>query len=224
MKRIVLFTLVIGLFAVQADADMWQVDRDTALLLTNYKVDPSSSPDTVGSLNIYDGYHSDYGPMSGLVGFEGGKQYDKATLDYEITAMVFGDVTSLSLSGTGYDGITSYFQNDNDNYYSVQLLFNIGGSIGSTGFLSGGNTYISSYHELAPSGGTAWPTVDYANLDLSDIDYIGFRVLAENVGLQVDDYPSQGDSFHISMVPVPGAVILGILGLGVVGIKLRKYA
>jgi len=26
------------------------------------------------------------------------------------------------------------------------------------------------------------------------------------------------------LVPVPGAVLLGILGLGAVGIKLRKYA
>ena len=31
MKRILLFTLVIGLFAVQANADMWEVDRNTAL-------------------------------------------------------------------------------------------------------------------------------------------------------------------------------------------------
>ena len=32
------------------------------------------------------------------------------------------------------------------------------------------------------------------------------------------------DNFRISVVPVPAAVILGILGLGIAGIKLRKYA
>jgi hypothetical protein len=34
----------------------------------------------------------------------------------------------------------------------------------------------------------------------------------------------QGGSIDISVVPVPGAVLLGILGLGAAGLKLRKYA
>ena len=33
-----------------------------------------------------------------------------------------------------------------------------------------------------------------------------------------------GDKFATSVVPVPAAVILGMLGLGVAGLKLRKYA
>jgi len=37
----------------------------------------------------------------------------------------------------------------------------------------------------------------------------------DNIGMLLD---------NVSVVPVPAAVILGILGLGVVGIKLRKYA
>ncbi len=38
------------------------------------------------------------------------------------------------------------------------------------------------------------------------------------------DYTTNSGSVDASVVPVPAAVILGILGLGVVGIKLRKYA
>jgi hypothetical protein len=37
---------------------------------------------------------------------------------------------------------------------------------------------------------------------------------------------SQGfiDNFQVSVVPVPTAVLLGMLGLGIAGVKLRKYA
>jgi len=38
------------------------------------------------------------------------------------------------------------------------------------------------------------------------------------------DYPSYSDDFHVSLVPVPAAVILGMLGLGAAGWKLRKFA
>jgi hypothetical protein len=37
-------------------------------------------------------------------------------------------------------------------------------------------------------------------------------------------YPSWGTFGDVSVVPVPGAVLLGILGLGAAGIKLRKHA
>jgi hypothetical protein len=57
--------------------------------------------------------------------------------------------------------------------------------------------------------------------DTDDIDDIGFYIKDDFLG---GDYPSDPDAYHISVVPVPGAVLLGILGLGVAGIKLRKYA
>ena len=38
------------------------------------------------------------------------------------------------------------------------------------------------------------------------------------------NYPSHGEWSHVTVTPVPAAVILGILGLGVAGLKLRKYA
>jgi hypothetical protein len=35
---------------------------------------------------------------------------------------------------------------------------------------------------------------------------------------------SRGGSIDVSVVPVPAAVVLGVLGLGVAGLKLRKFA
>jgi hypothetical protein len=63
-----------------------------------------------------------------------------------------------------------------------------------------------------------YPTYDYDEL-LSDIAN-GIVVL----GIHVQGYetgPNDSESF---ITPVPGAVLLGILGLGVVGLKLRKHA
>lgn len=223
MKRFLFIILLIGLFTVQADAYLFELTKDFALQLTEYALDPTTSTsDLIGTLTIYDGYDADYGPMSGLVGFEGGVLRDQdgsSATDFDVTAMVFGDISGLGLTGSS-DGISSYFENDNDNLYSVQLFY-VDGSISSGGVITG-SEYNSSWVELAGYGGSAILTVDNVGMDLSTMDYLGFRVLAEiNKGT---GYPTQGDSFHISMTPIPTAVILGILGLGVVGIKLRKYA
>jgi len=59
----------------------------------------------------------------------------------------------------------------------------------------------------------------------------GSDTYAYNSGLEIDPYEGINlDNYayiariDTHYVPVPGAVLLGILGLGVVGIKLRKYA
>lgn len=70
--------------------------------------------------------------------------------------------------------------------------------------------------QIQVGGGTAgtWTDDEYilgwedVRLDLSDEDYQDFIVGIESV----------------EPVPVPGAILLGILGLGVAGLKLRKFA
>jgi hypothetical protein len=219
MKRILVITLLVGLFAAQADAYLFELTKDFALQLTEYTLDPTTSTaDEIGTLTVYDGPDIRYGDMSGLVGFEGGQMYDLDADDY-LTAMVFGDITGLGLSGSS-DGITSYFQNDNDNFYSLQL-FAVNGSIDADGTITG-TEYAGNWEELAGYGDSTYLTIDALGLDLSTIDFIGFRIQA-HIGAG-PGYPTQGDVFHISMTPVPTAVILSVLGLGVVGLKLRKYA
>jgi len=53
-----------------------------------------------------------------------------------------------------------------------------------------------------------------------------------SVHLMFEDFSGSGgvagdayfDNIRLSVVPVPGAVLLGVLGLGAVGLRLRKYA
>ena len=69
-----------------------------------------------------------------------------------------------------------------------------------------GDFYSKDGRGLVPGGGTDWAT-------------------AWNTGL-VDHEDPDGAYLAVpdTIIPVPGAVLLGILGLGVAGLKLRKYA
>lgn len=66
-----------------------------------------------------------------------------------------------------------------------------------------GNFYAVDGEGPIPGGGTEWATAWNTGFDGSGSDFI-----------PVPD----------TIIPVPGAVLLGILGLGVAGLKLRKYA
>ena len=211
MKRILLFTLVIGLFAVQADADMWELDRPTALTILETNISASAG-DTVSTLVVYDGPGAGYPVMSGQVGFQA--TLLDADADGWATATIW---STTDLSGSGWDGIRSYVENDNQSIWGVQLFYD-------TTLGLGGEVNSGAFVPLAP-GASTYLTVDAlggdGTLNLDDVLLIGIRVQGNMVG---GDYPSSSDTFHVSVVPVPGAVLLGILGLGAVGIKLRKYA
>lgn len=212
MKRILfLSALVVGLLAGQASAAMFELDNATAQQFTSGVILSG-----VGDTDTLT-----YGPlltppnpygrptMSGNIGFQGGL-LDGVGGDTAAIAEVYG--LNLGLSGSGYDGIRTYFQNDNDDAWSFQLFY-----VETSGVEYNSGTYVS----LAPGGGWTYltaPAASSGSLDLANIQKMGFRVSG--------DFGSDGssDTFHVSIVPVPGAVLLGILGLGAVGLKLRKYA
>jgi hypothetical protein len=215
MKRkliIVLFVAVFCMSAAPALADMYELDRDAALTLTNIAQDEDDGGTTVGALTVFDGPSGLYGPMSGMVGFTAqlwssdapngtpapGEDLIAIAKVYSTLAIPFDE---------DYDGVISYIENDDEDTWSVQLYYIIDGTEYNSG----------DFVELVGGQSTYLAINDAFNTE--DIDEYGFRVMDNDGG-----NPSQGDAFHISVVPVPGAVLLGMLGLAVAGVKLRKLA
>jgi len=220
MKRILLLGLVVGLFAGQASAALWELDKTTALGFTTSSVTTGflASP-----LSVYDGPSTKifgpgpalYGPMVGQVGFYGGLSGDivggTATMEISFTG-------ALALVGNDYDGIAGSVANDNQSKWSLQLFY-----VDPTD----GGERASAWVELNGLGGTASltaPATGVGVLDLPNITNMGLRIQGNNMGGTQPAYPSYSDDFHASVVPVPGAILLGFLGLGAAGLKLRRYA
>jgi len=226
MKRFLLFTLVIGLFAVQANAAMWELTEVVAKGFTTY-TNVGDAADNIGTLLIYDdpttqifgppsgNYGSTGNIMSGAVGFVASFTDVSSDFDAVIAEVSYGGSPGLPAAPPLYDGITSYFQNDNDDNWTVDLFYSDASGI-----------YFSGPVTLAPSGGSAYVTVPapggLGSLSLATITDMGFRISGVMDGLGGN--PSSPDAFHVSLVPVPAAVLLGMLGLGVAGWKLRKFA
>jgi len=228
MRRILLFCVVVGLFAGQASAGMYVMDAATAINLrdvTYYNADPSSSLDWVGYNDgtAWNGDQAgnrvwgsaDYGfPMYYQVGF-GGDLKDSsvgiplASVDIGAAGNTNGVLTALQGLGS-FDSYGLYIANDNDDSWEYRLYADING----TPYRSGSWTLLSkeTHTFLTLSfGGLKAFGVSPGYTGLTDI---GFEIRATKYT----------DTYHTSVVPVPGAVILGLLGLGVVGWKLRKYA
>ena len=240
MKRFLLFTLVIGLFAVQANAGIWELDRTTALRFQSISV---AAPDTWDDFGVYDGYSTlhysngspgaEYGAtlpgtttplMSGMVGFVVDLDDTVVTspvVDKIVIATIWDPAPVLS---GAYDSIRTYAQNDNDDIWSVELFFKYKSYVTTGGTNIAAGERQSGYTSLAASG-TATSLLTTPNapaeFDLSYITDIGIRIKGNLIS---GDWPSDPDTTHISLVPVPAAVLLGLLGIGVAGIKLRKYA
>ena len=225
MKRILLFTLVIGLFAVQANAAMWELDQPTALGFTTY-LNLTGPPDTIGLLSVYTAPWPGvkvFGPgpttygaslMSGAVGFVG--TFTDFDAGNDIVRAEINSGGAPGIAAGAFDGVTSYFQNDNDDIWKVELFY--------TTVAAG--TVVSPQVTLMGGGGAAYLTAPdpggLGALNPASITNIGIRV--EGLMSGAGGNPSNPDAFHISVVPVPAAVLLGMLGLSVAGIKLRKFA
>ncbi len=134
----------------------------------------------------------------------------------------WGSVPASASNLTGYTDYGMAFVNDNDDIWSVNLYMN-------TGWIDPGSwspefdTFSENAWTVLAPGATTYVSMSLAGIPYLDhVTNIGFQIGAtmDNVG----GNPSPSDAFHVSAVPVPGAFLLGILGLGAVGIKLRKFA
>ena len=224
MKRTLFLALVaVAVFSAQASADFYYYLSETKAAEMTFL---STSPGDTLSLTYigtYPGSNAEYisgteasygDTMTQLVGFSGNLKDTSG--DYEAIQTIglgslneFGDSLGLVPDETYVDGFQLLIANDNNQGWSYRTyVWEIGNS---------------TRHE------TEWTTLSNdtqttlilstGNIDFHEVCGIGFEVRWT--------YPDGGsisDDFHTSIVPVPAAVILGVLGLGVVGIKLRKYA
>jgi len=100
-------------------------------------------------------------------------------------------------------------------------------TISGYGFDSSNNEYNANFT------GSGWPTFDDGGGLISFVD----SVWGASPGVDTPPtYPAQSgattvhgvadyfDGPNMTYVPVPGAILLGILGLGVAGLKLRRFA
>jgi len=76
--------------------------------------------------------------------------------------------------------------------------------------------------------GVSYVVPSFTILDPGDQTFLSLSFTPGTVtefGFEVD-YPrvTGSDNFHISVVPVPAALILGLLGMGAAGLRLRRFA
>jgi len=220
--RLLIIALAICTIATPAMADMYyEMDATTAAGMTQLAISDSALVNSLpvnylGYVGLNTGISPDplYGDtMTYDVGFSGHLQ-DTVTLDDSAIITIGlgtldGTGGTIGLSGT-HDNFLLPISNDNNQIWRFQAyVWTTGATI----------PLVSGWTELANDTQTNL-IVATSGIDYATITGIGFQIEWKpslNLG-------SLGDDFHASVVPVPAAVILGILGLGVVGIKLRKYA
>ncbi len=209
MKGKLIIVLFVAVFCISSSAlgDMYELDYSTATQFRQINLPPSSSnelllvidaPGTLGS-TVHWAVNPDYdkyGPDMQLeVGFVG------QLIDDQL--MTIGLTGSLPAppEGVSYDQFGAYFANDDDDDWEVSIYVT-----------TDEDTYASVFTGIDPGSQTFLSTPIFSGNVLE----FGFEVnYAGGLG---------SDHFHISVVPVPGAVLLGMLGLAVAGIKLRKLA
>ena len=223
MKRFLLFALIIGLFAVQADAALWDLDATAARQFTQLSTNSAvyelqlviDNPGTVGSTTYLEkagffGADGDVGtndaiygdtPMVNAVGFAGSSS-NIVNLGHDpelwLGKALDGEFAAL-------DTLRIAVSNDNDDIYEYTAWY--------------------SADDLATIVQGA-PLVLSADTHGAVSVVTGAVVTHFGLTLELDSTESTPDTFHTSLVPVPGAVLLGMLGLSVsvAGLKLRRFA
>jgi len=151
--------------------------------------------------------------------------------DFDLPADNSGLATGLPLMGsdfTGYDTYELVIHNPNQD---ISFMANLTANSGWTDV-----GHVSEYREngwtwLNP-GDTKTFAVDLTGFTyINEVSNIAFKIGANISGSDVasgawNQNMGPGVKFNVDVapVPVPGAVLLGILGLSAVGVKLRKSA
>lgn len=228
MKRILLLTVVVGLLAGQASADLYSFDLSAAASLRQVSISEGGTgltyvgytPGTAlvnkiaGSDNFYGATH----PMYYSVGFTG--QIKDLSGD-AVSSMLIGITDAInynvfaSIQAAGsFDGFSLRIANDNDDTWQYKLWVDTDAGVG----IEYETAWTPAVPGLASPGQIAL-TLTFPEIDFSHLTGIGFGIQFNR-----DGNPGDGDEFHTSIVPVPAALLLGLLGFGAAGLKLRRFA
>ena len=155
--------------------------------------------------------------------------------DFSAPSPTSGLVVATGNSGdlSAYDSYVMTILNPNTSGWFMANIFVNSGWTDSPWNMS--DQYNENTWTWLGPGDQATLTLDLTTLGTTDgsSPYSGQdrRKWITNIGLQIGSNMGSGDyempsgtSFDVNVVPVPGAVLLGILGLSVAGIKLRKFA
>jgi hypothetical protein len=203
MRRIAALVVVFLFFAAPASAALYDLQVSHALQFTSGVVAPTDT----GSLDLVTQSEAAYGePMQGAVGYFG--QINEDHTDGDTTAVITISAGGNPFAGaTAYTGYRAFVANDNDDPWQYKLYLKT----------TGGTYESASWTAVAKQASTVL-TLNQA-FNTSNVLDIGIKIQ----GTFGSGSPSDPDFFHTSVVPVHGAAILGLLGLGAAGLKLRRY-
>jgi hypothetical protein len=215
ISLIILCCAVLCACSGSAMADMYEMDDAIAALmrllgvstgdlgtLTYVGYNPGGPGDWVFGPQTE--YGSGKGNMTYDVGFTG-NLYDNDQSRY---ATVTIGLTNPGLSGT-YDGFELPIANDDDDVWNYRAYVTT----------SGGTTY-SNWTVGVDPGSNQTLSVSTPGLNYGGVTGIGFELQWD----RLLNEGASGDDYNVSVVPVPGAVLLGMIGLSIVGVKLRRFA
>jgi hypothetical protein len=203
MKKIIMFFAVVVLILatgkVQADIGVWTFDELYTPAYGGSFVPGGYAGfewENMGYLDPTDGF-SNSGYMAGMV-----------------------SEPHVAVNGAGYPA--AVFDDEVFNFGGAYLTgaWNDGLNIQVEGFFDGELKYSQTV--VVSSTSPKWFDFNYYGIDRLEFSSWGGTPNPEYG--TVSAYHFAMDNFTIVPVPVPGAVLLGILGLSAVGIKLRKFA
>jgi len=136
--------------------------------------------------------------------------WDAVSLNFDLSSVGWENVVSAELAFYTQQG-----DYHNTAWHHYQILE---GAFNDTNEDDGPDTAVghTDFGSYGPSGLVGWITEP---VPVSWITGNDFEMTLRLWNARVDQV-----ELRANVVPVPGAVLLGVLGLGAVGVKLRKYA
>ena len=193
MRKLILITILLGLIATPALAN-FTFSHSDALAFTI--LDPLFTTGTyTGNLVVVPGGGPYGATLAGDIGY---KLADVSTTGY----IGIGNDTTIDLSG--HSDIDLRIFNDNNQDWKYKL------------FASDGSTDVNSPNwKTIPKGSWADFTLDISTLTPggAGTDVAGFLIAST-----ID----QSDTMHTSIIPAPGAILLGGIGICLVGWLRRR--